>query len=72
MSEDVTVDVEVEVEVDRDELAIERDDAELIEASYEAGGVEIEIEAAVEAHDGDADESDEVTEAGGDAQGEDE
>ncbi|MFC7187636.1 hypothetical protein [Halorubrum yunnanense] len=55
MSEDVTVDVEVEVEVDSDELEIERDDAELVEASYEAGGVEIEIEAQVETHGGRAD-----------------
>ncbi|ELZ42831.1 hypothetical protein C471_02525 [Halorubrum saccharovorum DSM 1137] len=48
MSDDVTVDVEVEVEVDSDELRIERDDAEVIEATYEANGVEIEVEAEVE------------------------
>ncbi|MDZ5809796.1 hypothetical protein U4E84_00305 [Halorubrum sp. AD140] len=53
MPEDVTVDVEVDVEVDSDELEIERDDAELVEASYEAGGVEIHIEAEVETHGGD-------------------
>ncbi|WP_096396001.1 hypothetical protein [Halorubrum trapanicum] len=56
MSDDVTVDVEVEVEVDRDELEIERDDAELIEATYEANGIEIEVEAEVETHGGPDDE----------------
>jgi hypothetical protein len=50
MSEDITVDVEVEV--DSDELEIERDDAELVEASYEAGGIEIGVEAQVETHGG--------------------
>ena len=50
MSRDVTVDVEVEVEVDSDELEIERDDAELIEATYEANGIEIEVEAEVETY----------------------
>ena len=45
--------MEVEVEVDSDELEIERDDAELVEASYEAGGVEIDIEAEVESHGSD-------------------
>ena len=59
MPDEVTVDVEVEVEVDRDELEIERGDAEVIEASYEANGVEIEVEAVVETRG-----------AGGDANGE--
>ena len=50
MDDDIAVDVEVEVEVDTDELEIERDDAELVEASYEAGGIEIDVEAEVETH----------------------
>ena len=50
MSDDVTVDGEVEVEADRDEIGVERDGAESIEATYESNGIEIEVEAEVETH----------------------
>jgi hypothetical protein len=64
MPDDVTVDVEVEVEVDRDELEVERDDAETIEATYEAGGIEIEVEAEVETYGVSDDESEAGDETG--------
>ncbi|MES3160425.1 MAG: hypothetical protein PPP55_02510 [Halorubrum sp.] len=58
---DVTVDVEVEVEVDTDELEIERDDATLVEATYEANGVELAVEAEVKVDDESHGETDDAT-----------
>ena len=63
-------DIAVEVEVDSDELEIECDGAELVEAGYEAGGIEIEVEAEVETHgsghEGDSGHDDENLDSGHD------